>query len=98
PFSVVDEGRVHPACIYTPPHPISTGPQGAGNPPGGTPAEKRKKSFPPPLSQIEDRIRACREELVALKRLHRLALAAQAAKEASSRRPTQDREEGHHAK
>jgi hypothetical protein len=52
----------------------------------------------PRLSQIEERIRACREEMVALKRLHRLALAAQALQEASRRRSPRENEEGKDAK
>jgi len=56
------------------------------------------KILVPPLSQIEDRIRACREEMVALKRLHRLALAAKAVQEVSSRRPSGEKEEGQDAK
>jgi hypothetical protein len=41
----------------------------------------------PPPDELEARIRACREELAALKRLRRLALAAQTARDARERRP-----------
>jgi hypothetical protein len=39
----------------------------------------------PPLSEIEDRLRACREEMHALKKLHRLAKADQQARETRTR-------------
>jgi hypothetical protein len=40
----------------------------------------------PTPEELVKRIRACREELAALKRLHRMATAAQAARNASHRR------------
>jgi hypothetical protein len=39
----------------------------------------------PTPDKIADRIRACREELVALRRLHRLSKAAQVAQDARDR-------------
>jgi hypothetical protein len=41
----------------------------------------------PPPDEIAERIRACREEMAALKKLQRMARAAQAAQNARERRP-----------
>jgi hypothetical protein len=51
----------------------------------------------PAPSEIAKRIDACRAELAALKRLHRLACAAKQAREAAERPPLQ-REEAVHAR
>jgi hypothetical protein len=50
----------------------------------------------PPPAELESRIRACREELAALKRLHRLALAAQAARDARKRPRLSTKKGGRH--
>jgi hypothetical protein len=50
--------------------------------------------FPPP-AQILERIRACREEIAALKQILRAAQAAERAEEARRRRETREQEVAH---
>jgi hypothetical protein len=45
----------------------------------------------PTITEIEQRIRACREELTALRKLHRLARAAEAVRKAGEDRRQQPR-------
>src|SRR5262249_16302154 len=48
----------------------------------------------PPLAEIAERIQACREELAALRKLHRLARTAGAAREPRARRQGTPTERG----
>ena len=59
---------------------------------------KHPVTIPPP-EELQDRIRACREELAALKKLLRLSLAARKAEEAARQRQSvASREEVSHAR
>jgi hypothetical protein len=51
-------------------------------------------SFPPP-AQILERIRACRQEIAALKQILRAAQAAERAEEARRRREAREQEAAH---
>jgi hypothetical protein len=48
----------------------------------------------PPPEELQDRIRACREELAALKKLLRLSLAARKAEEVARQRQSAARRQG----